>query len=236
MASPTVVSITESSATADDTTPWTISRVAGVLGQKTVVFLIADGTTGWTTPTGYTQLSDDIGTDIRGKTYWRDEDGSETTTFDVTGAPTEKWAALVYSIANVATGGPDFANSNNVAASSTPNPSDLVQTDASKDYLGLVGFGQAGSEADDDTWCTAAPTNYTSLVQKTTGVTGVPTDNVSIAAAQHAFSGANDTVTNFVTAQSLEYIWWAFGWMQAPVIPPTRIRPSLPLIPEGRSM
>ena len=34
---------------------------------------------------------------------------------------------------------------------------------------------QAGEEADDDTWCTAAPSGYANLLQKTTDVAGAAT-------------------------------------------------------------
>jgi hypothetical protein len=223
MASPTVVSITESAATADDPTPWTVSRPAGVVGYKTLVILAFDGTTGVTTPSGYTKLGDDIGTSMRWSGFWRDEDGTEGTTLDFA-SPTDRWAALVYQIAGAAIGIADAFNSNTAAASSTPNPPNLTQTDASKDYLGIVGFMQDGSEADDDTWCTAAPTGYTGLVQKTTGTAGVPGDNVSVAAAQHAFSGLTDGVDNFVTAQSLEYAWFTYGFMQAAGAPGPPLR------------
>ena len=120
----------------------------------------------------------------------------------------------MYQISGAATGAPIFSASNVVAASATPNPPDVTGL-VSADHLVISGFEADGAEADDDTWCTAAPTSFTGLVQKTTGTAGAATDNVMVAAAQQAFTGANVTITNFTMAQSLPYQWFNYAFVAA---------------------
>jgi hypothetical protein len=224
VASPTVTSVTESSATADDATPYTVSRPAGIAGNKTSIVIGVDGAAALTTPAGYTQHGTDTSASgFKMYHYWRDEDGSESTTVDITSDATEKWAAIVYQLAGVVTGSPADFNSGPVAPGQ-PNPGNIAVSDGTKDYLGIAGFVQDGSEADDDTWCSAAPTDYTNLIQKTTDTGGVAGDNVSVASAQHAFTGTTDVVTNFTTAQSLAYIWFTLAWMGAAGAPGPPLR------------
>jgi hypothetical protein len=209
MASPTVVGTpTESNAAADDATPFTVSRPAGVNGQLTIVVIGADGTPALTWPTGYNQFASiSRGTDVTLYAAYRQEDGTEGTTFGITSGASEKWAAVVYSISGAENPSTQVPEATTVAASATttPDPPSITPTGGSKDYLFIAAVLQTGEGADDDTWATAAPTNFTNLLQKTTAVAGLPGTNASLCTAQRANTTASEDPGTFTVAQSLQY-------------------------------
>lgn len=218
MAYPSVTSVTESSATAADTAPWTISRPVGIAGQKTVVLLAGDTTSGFTPPNDYTLFSDSIHTDMRYKAFYHEETGAEGTTVDFTAGATVKWTAVVLQIAGADLGGPAFIVGNTVAASNAPNPASLIPTDSTKSYLGISGFVQDGAYTDNDAWVTSTPTSFTTLAAKTTGTLDAASTNVAMAWSWIGFAGSFP-VDNFTTSQSLEYIWDTMAFMEQ--LPPT---------------
>lgn len=89
--------------------------------------------------------------------------------------------------------------------STGPDPGTETPTGGAKDYLWIATFRQNGEEADDDTWCNTAPTNFTTLVQKTTGTGGAATANGSIAAALFESNAASMDPGAFNTDQSLAW-------------------------------
>jgi hypothetical protein len=101
-------------------------------------------------------------------------DGSEgaTTTFTLSSATRGAW--IVYEISgaeNPATILPQVGTTA-TGSSTSPNPPSVSVTGGSKDILAIACFGRAGEEADDDTWTTAAPTNFTNLRQIACGIGG----------------------------------------------------------------
>ncbi len=213
MASPAVVSVTESNATADDTSPFTVSRAAGVFGQLTIAIIAVDGNPTLTWPAGYTQFASQLrSTGFGIYAAYHFEDGSEGTTFDITSSASEKWAAIVYSLSGAqhpGTQAPEATTVDGSAATTTPNPPSITPTGGSKDYLFIAAICQDGEEADDDTWGNTPPTNYTPSPprQKSTAVAGVATTNCSLTTAERALTtaGPEDPGT-FSVDQSLTYV------------------------------
>lgn len=211
-ASPTVVGTpTESNATADDASPLTVSRPAGVSGQLTIAILAVDGIPSLTWPSGYNVIvtESEAGNDWTLSIAYRWEDGTEGTTFDVTSSASEKWAAIVYSISgaeNPSTQAPE-ATQFEGAASTTPDPPSITPTGGSKDYLFIVAVLQNGEEADDDTWCNSPPTNYTPSPprQKSSDIAGVAGTNVSVCSAERALNAASDDPGTFSVDLSRTY-------------------------------
>jgi hypothetical protein len=75
---------------------------------------------------------------------------------------------------NPATQAPEIAASTATGTSATPDPPQSATPPSTNDYLFVAFFGQAGEEADDDTWVNTPPTNYgpTPPLQKSCGTAG----------------------------------------------------------------
>ena len=207
MAFPTVAARNEASTTTAATTltiPFTqttghlvIVYVAGSSGETPTS--IGDGFT------AFSHLSDPQ----RSHWYYKVLDGSEGGNVVYTGA-SDKRAALSWNITGAISPAtqPPEAGGTATATSATPDPASLSPTGGAKDYLWLAMFNQSGEEADDDTWCNNAPTNYTNLIQKTSGTGGAPTSNISVAGAEWTNNAASENPGTFGTDQSL--LWQAF--------------------------
>lgn len=138
-------------------------------------------------------------------------DGSEGGNMAVTVGTSTKSAAIAYNI-DANTFAPIAPAISTVATgtSTAPNATSCAPTGTSnaKDYLWISAFRQNGEEADDDTWCTAAPTTpgtFTNLVQKTTGTASTATTNGSVASAEYTANATSVDAGAFTTAQSLAW-------------------------------
>jgi hypothetical protein len=86
-------------------------------------------------------------------------------------------AAIAYLISGAedpATQAPQVGTTSS-GSSVSPDPPTTTPTGGAKDYLWIAALTRAGEEADDDTWCTAAPATpsaFGSLLQKACGVAG----------------------------------------------------------------
>lgn len=213
MASPVVVGTpTESNATADDASPFTVSRPAGVAGQLTIAIIAVDGGPTLTWPAGYTQFfaQSRVG-EFRITGAYHQEDGSEGTTFDITSSASEKWAAIVYSISgaeNPATQAPEATTVDGSTGTANPDPPSITPTGGSKDYLFIAAIANDGEEADDDTWGNTSPTNYTPSPprQKATGVGGLGNTNTSLETAERALTAASEDPGTFNNDVSHTYV------------------------------
>ena len=133
--------------------------------------------------------------------------GSEGGDMVVTAAVATKSAWIAY---NITTGTHDSATApvfSTVATgtSTAPNAGSLTPAGGSKDYLWLTAFGQAGEEADDDTWVSGTPTSFSNLLQKATGTSGAVTVNCQTASARYAYTNSVLDAAAFTTAQSLAW-------------------------------
>jgi len=93
--------------------------------------------------------------------------------------------------------------------SNEPQSPELTPAGGSKDFLWLVGFGQDGEEANDDTWQNNTPTgegggSYTPALgyQITTGTDGAASTNCQLCVAYRAYTGTHDHPTVWSTDQS----------------------------------
>lgn len=133
-------------------------------------------------------------------------DGSEGGTVVVTIGASTKAAATAYNIQNFSgTPEPTTPGAAVTGADTTPDPPNLTPSGGSQDYLWIACFRQAGEEADDDTWCTAAPTNFTNLLQKTSGVGGAAASNCSVGSAEFTSTASSLDPGTFTVAQSLAW-------------------------------
>ena len=90
-------------------------------------------------------------------------DGTEPSSYTLTSSASTRTARIAYRIsgaANPATTAPQIGTTG-TGTSATPDPPASATPPSSKDYLFIAFFGQAGEEADDDTWVNTPPTNYT---------------------------------------------------------------------------
>jgi hypothetical protein len=101
--------------------------------------------------------------------------GESNPTF--TASANTRTAVIAYRISgaeNPATQAPQIGTTA-TGSSTTPDPPAVTPTGGAKDYLWIACLGRGGEEADDDTWCTAAPSTpaaFGTLLQKACGVAG----------------------------------------------------------------
>lgn len=176
MASPTIDGSPTETAIATANTSQVVNLPGGTTGNLFIAIL-SKGSAG-TTPSvnalaGWNELLDEaivLGLYIA----WREVDGTEgaTTTFTLSSATRGAW--IVYEIAGADDPNtqPPQVGTTATGSSTTPDPPSVSVTGGSKDILTIACFGRAGEEADDDTWCSAAPSTFTGLTQKACGVAG----------------------------------------------------------------
>jgi len=204
MASPTVYGITEGAGASSTTHSITFTQTTGDL---VVIFLNFD-VTARTLSTVGDSFTDLTATSARFHILTKVLDGSEGGSMDVTIAVASKSAWLAYNIQGHASATAPVFSTVATGTSTAPDSATLSPSGGSADYLWISAFSQAGEEADDDTWCSAAPSTpgtFTGLVQKTTGTTGAVTINGSVAAAQYAATAATVDPGAFTVAQSLAW-------------------------------
>jgi hypothetical protein len=134
----------------------------------------------------YTELLDENAANGLYIAYRYAAGGESNPTF-VTSANTRS-ATIVYRISgaeNPATQAPQIGTTA-TGSSTAPNPPAVTPTGGAKDYLWVALFARSGEEADDDTWVTAAPTNFSGLLQKACGVAGTNLGGMVATATQQA--------------------------------------------------
>lgn len=209
MAFPAVSTASETSvSTAAD--PHTVNRPAGVAGRLVVVLGATPTTQVAAWPAGYTQFVNIGGAGYRIIAAYHYDDGTEGSTISVDMAASTKAAWLALSLAgaqNPATQPPE-AVEGSTQITANYNPPALTPTGGAKDYLWIACLAQAGEEADDDTWCTAGPTNYLPATprQVTSGTGGAASSNASLAEANRQLNAASEDPGTFTAAQSLSTI------------------------------
>jgi hypothetical protein len=147
--------------------------------------------------------------------------GSSTT---FTASAVTRTAAIAYLISgaeNPATQAPEIGTTAS-GSSTTPDPPTTTPTGGAKDYLWIACLSRAGEEADDDTWATASPTNFTPdpPLQKACGVAGTNLGGI-VAAASFESNAASMNPATFTIATGA---WRA----QTIAVHPASVVPSLP--------
>ena len=203
MASPTVRGTPAEGAGASATTH-TITFAQNT-GDRVVIFLANDATARtWSLGDSFTDLTN---TSATFHIFTKVLDGSEGGNMVATAAVATKSAWVAYNITagTHASGTVPVFSTAATGTSTAPNAGSLTPTGGSGDYLWLTAFGQAGEEADDDTWVTGTPTSFSNLLQKASGTTGAVTVNCQMGSAQYAFTGSVLDAAAFTTAQSLAW-------------------------------
>lgn len=201
MASPTVQARGESAVTTSGTTHAFTLPTGITAGDLLIAFLGFNAATTATWPGDWTALTS--GSQARHLGYKVAAGGDS---LSITSGASSKSSHLSWRITGheaPATQAPEFTSA--TATSLTPDPPSITPTGGSKDYLILAMFRQAGEEADDDTWCNSAPTNYTNLIQVTSGIAGVASTNCSAAGAERQITTATEDPGTFSVDQSLVY-------------------------------
>ena len=136
--------------------------------------------------------------------------GTEGTSTTVTVPSSTKAAVLAYTINTgtfLTTQAPEFSTVA-TGTSTAPNSGSLSPTGGAKDYFWISAFRQNGEEADDDTWCSAAPSSpgtFTDLLQKTSGTVSTASTNGSVASAEYTSNASSMDPGAFTVAQSLAW-------------------------------
>jgi len=200
---PTVYGVTEGAGASSTTHTITFTQTTG---DRVVIFLNFDSTARTLSTVG-DSFTDLTATSARFHILTKVLDGSEGGTMDVTIAVASKSAWLAYNITTGthASGTAPVFSTVTIGTSTAPDSGSLSPTGGSKKYLWLSALGQAGEEADDDTWVTGWPTNFSNGKQKTTGTLGAVTVNGSVAACEYASETATVDPAAFTVAQSLAW-------------------------------
>jgi hypothetical protein len=147
--------------------------------------------------------------------------GSSTTFTASANTRTATIAYLISGAEDPATQAPQIGTTSS-GSSTTPDPPTTTPTGGAKDYLWIACLSRAGEEADDDTWATASPTNFTPNppLQKACGVPGTNLGGI-VAAASFGSNAASMNPATFTIATG--------AWRsQTIAVHPSSVVPSLP--------
>lgn len=138
--------------------------------------------------------------------YYKTLDGTEGGTVSATNGASNKGAAIAYNLTGASTTTAPESSTLATGTSTAPDATTCTPTGGAKDYRFITTFHQVGEEADDDTWVTGTPTNYGTLLQKTSDIAGATSANCSIASAiRSQLNAASEDAGAFTTAQSLAW-------------------------------
>lgn len=189
MAAPTIAATNESADAAGTTH---VVNLPGSIaaGDLLIVLFGHAGAVTLNSLTGWTELVDDGVANGVG-VLWRKADGTEGATISVDTSGSTKSCHISYRISGANTTSAPVISAVATGTSNAPNPNNC-NPGVSKPRLWITFFVQAGEEADDDTWCNNAATNYANLLQITTGTSGLPSTNCSIASCDRTATAASE--------------------------------------------
>lgn len=208
MAYPTVKARTETPDTTASTTVAFDFATGAAKGDLVVAFIgLNDTAQAITTTESFTNWTNASATF---HVVYKILDGTEGTSSAVTVPVASRAAIIAYTITAGTFASTIVPAISTVATgtSTAPNATSCAPTGSAKDYLWISAFRQNGEEADDDTWCTAAPSTpgtFTNLVQVTTGTAGAATGHGSVAAAEYQANTTSVDAGAFTVAQSLAW-------------------------------
>ena len=210
MVFPTIVGTPAESSTNTAGTSHVVDLPANIHSGELILIILDKGSTAGTfnSLAGWTELLDEnLGNGIA---IWvRDADGSEGATVTFTHTTSTRSARIAYRIAGAQSAAARAPELSTVATGSSgaPEATTCTPTGGAKDYLWISFFGCGGEEADDDTWCNTAPTNYGNLLQKACGVAGTNLGGI-IAAATRSLNAASEDAGAF--SQDGALAWRAY--------------------------
>lgn len=219
-----VVEATNTSIESVATTSHVVALPAGIVSGNLLLvhFASANGDSGTGTPTGWTKYQDyDAGATITAVSFYRQADGGEGVTLTVTTTASVQSAHNSYRISghvNPATQAPQVG-ALTVGNDTAPDCLALTPTGGAKDYLWIpVTYGR-------DAEITAAPTNYTNLLNAAGAsnahcgsarreLNAASEDPGAFTAGATVFWGAAVTVVHPAVAAA--GVWgWRTGWRWA---------------------
>lgn len=195
-----------------------INLPSGIAAGDLILILLDKGSTSATfnALTGWTELLDEAA--ANGIAIWyRLADATEGATVTFTSSASTRSASISYRISGAIDPAVQAPQLSTVAtaASTAPNATVCTPTGGAKDYLWITFFGATGEEADDDTWVTGTPTNYSGLLQKACGVAGTNLGGL-IGAASRQLNAASEDAGAFTIAVSAT--WRAYTVAVHPVV------------------
>jgi hypothetical protein len=197
------------SSTATAGTSHVVNLPTGITAGDLLIVCMNLGSTAATVNalTGWTELLDE---GIASGLYiaYRKADGTEGATITLTTSATTRDATITFRIANAqdpAVQAPQIGTTAS-GTSISPDPPNVTPTGGAKDYLAIALFGDAGEEADDDTWANTPPSGYlpSPPFQKACGTTGINLGGL-IAAAYRSFNASAEDPGTFNQDVSLAW-------------------------------
>jgi hypothetical protein len=209
VAFPTVVSTNESATTTAGTSH-VVNLPANLVSGNLILILSNKGTPATTSLynelAGWTELLDEnVASGMAG--WWRVSDGAEGATVTFTSASSIRDATVSYQIAGAETTITPELSTLATGTSANPEATTCTPTGGAKDYLWITFCGQVGEQADDDSYATATPTNFTNPLEKTCGVAGTNLGGL-IASAEQQLNAASLDAAAWTTSES--GAWRAF--------------------------
>jgi hypothetical protein len=207
MASPVVEQVV-TSATATASTSHIVNLPTATAGQLLLIVSSRGSTAAnYNVHASVTELRDEPSA---GGFYiaYRQMDGTEPASYTLITTAATRSADLAFRISgaeNPATILPVLAAAG-AGAGTTPNPPS-VTPGSSKDYLFIAACGSSGEQADDGTYCTVFPTNYThSQNEKTCGVAGTNLGGMIAAASRQLTTGSTEDPGTFTVSETGNWI------------------------------
>lgn len=223
MAFPAIRSSAKSATTSAGVTH-TINYPGTIVAGDTLLLILGKGSVAATmgAVTGWTEITDENSA-RGGFIAWKKAAGTETGTIDFTASAATKSASIMYAISGATDPSvtPPEASTVATGTSDAPNPTTCTPTGGAKDYKWITFFilGGAGEEADDDTWCNNAATNYSNLLQKTSGIAGTNIGAYIAACDRNANAASEDAAWPAgTTDQSLAWRAWTIALHPAPPV------------------
>lgn len=161
MAAPTVFTVTESATTTAGTNH--VISLPGAVADDLILICMDIGSTSATFNAhgSYTELLDEAS--ANGLKVWcRKADGTESNPTLVSSASTRS-ASIALRIGGAIDPGtvqPSLGSTSSGTSTTPDPPASASNAFADADHLVVTFFGQAGEEANDDTWVNSPPTNY----------------------------------------------------------------------------
>jgi hypothetical protein len=230
VAFPVVEGVSESSTNTAGTSH-AVTLPANIAESDLVLIIMDIGSTAATLNalTGWTELLDEnVANGL--KIIWYTGSGVPSNPTFTSSASTRS-ACIAYRISGAdKTVTPQIATTA-TGTSATPNPPNSATPPSTKDYLFIAFFGQAGEEADDDTWVNTPPTNYTPSPprQKSCGTAGTNLGGKIGAAERQLNTGSAQDPGTF--GVDVSAAWRAQTIIVHPAPPPTEVPPGMLVTP-----
>jgi hypothetical protein len=194
MAHPVVEQVVESAASTTAVTNHVVTLPTATSGQLLLILMNIGA--GAATVDAHGSLTELLDEGVANGLYiaYRWMDGTEPASYTLVTSANTRTASLAYRISgaeNPATQAPQVGTTA-TGTNANANPPTSATPGSSKDFLFIALAGFIGEDADDDTWATASPTDYTPDPprQKTAGTAGANLGGIITAAERQLTTGS----------------------------------------------